>query len=136
MVSWVKRPHLGSNCGVMRARSASMQGRRSWLASQQQTLHFGSVGTTEISRVSSFTSNIVYTYPGLYLVAQIPYFFKRCAISRLLFNMIIEMRLSVPAGALHEHFKRQSYHFLFISVGDILTIDQRTPPFLIQATDA
>ncbi|KAG9028629.1 hypothetical protein FS837_003829, partial [Tulasnella sp. UAMH 9824] len=34
---------------------------------------------------------------------EIPHFFQRTAISRDLFNLINEVRLSVPAGRLHEH---------------------------------
>jgi hypothetical protein len=35
------------------------------------------------------------------------FFFKRCAVTRDLFNMIIELRPSLTSGGLSEHVKRK-----------------------------
>jgi hypothetical protein len=37
----------------------------------------------------------------------VPHFFKRCAVTRELFNMIIELRPSLTSGGLSEHVKRK-----------------------------
>ena len=40
-------------------------------------------------------------------IGGIPYFFKRCAVSRELFDLIVELRPSVTAGGLSENIKRK-----------------------------
>lgn len=43
-----------------------------------------------------------------YQLGGIPYFFKRCAVTRELFDLIIEFRLSTTSGGLEENVKRKS----------------------------
>ena len=42
----------------------------------------------------------------------IPHFLKKCALSRDLFDIIIEMRPSVPSATLQNHIRRMSAHLL------------------------
>jgi hypothetical protein len=42
-----------------------------------------------------------------YYVDGMPHFFKRCAVTRDLFNLIIELRPSLTSGGLSEHIKRE-----------------------------
>src|SRR5215471_15940914 len=41
------------------------------------------------------------------LLDGMPHFFKRCAVTRDLFNLIIEFRPSLTSGGLSEHIKRE-----------------------------
>lgn len=43
------------------------------------------------------------------LVAGVPHFMKRCALTRELFNLIIEFRLSMTSAGLAEHIRREQY---------------------------
>jgi hypothetical protein len=45
----------------------------------------------------------------IYLEVTIPQFLHRCALTRLLFDMITEQRISIPSATLSEHIRRESH---------------------------
>ncbi|KAG2113703.1 hypothetical protein DEU56DRAFT_710042, partial [Suillus clintonianus] len=47
---------------------------------------------------------------SLYYEAGIPVFFRRCAVTRELFDLLIELRLSSTTGGLAENIRREQHH--------------------------
>jgi hypothetical protein len=74
---------------------------------QLQTSSFGKTKSTGRYRVSDGKhGQYSKDSPDLY-TGGIPRFFKRCAVTRELYDLIIELRPSMTSAGLAEHFKRE-----------------------------
>ena len=58
----------------------------------------------EMPRTFKISTKLTITY---HFLGGIPYFLKRCAVTRELFDLVIEMRPSMTAKGLSEHIKRE-----------------------------
>jgi hypothetical protein len=67
---------------------------------------FGKTRSTGRYRISDSEHGQFKDSPNLY-TGGIPRFFKRCAVTRELYDLIIELRPSMTSAGLAEHFKRE-----------------------------